>query len=581
MNPPREVGPLDEEKALSKALIYLRVSSAQQADKDYDSEGYSLPAQRTACVRKAESLEATVVEEFVERGESGTSANRPALKRMLARLAEGDVQYVIVHKVDRLARNRADDVAIVMAIRQSGATLVSVSENIDETPSGLLLHGIMSSIAEFYSANLGLEVKKGTTEKAKRGGTPFRAPIGYVNVREIIDGREIRTIAVDPDRGALVTEAFQLYASGDYSLSELAAILEARGLRGKSTRSTPGRALGTNRLADLLRNDYYLGVLRYAGKVYKGRHEPLVDEATFQAVQEVLDAQRTSGERNWRHHHYLRGSLYCGECDRRLIYTRANGNGGIYEYFVCSGRQQGTCSQPHHRALAVELAVEDHYATVQLDPEHRGQIRAYVRDYVATLDARVAPERTRVAELLRGLDGQERKLLSAHYADKISESLFNEEQERLRRERVAGEKLQAELAVDHRDVLARLDVALELTDRLQAAYRLAKPGTRRLFNQAIFKRIWIEREAVSDAQLAEPFDDLIAVSYFREVVRGAPPRRKRAEQPARELAAIGQAGPRNERTSTTVSSRGGSNVEAMVRRRGLEPPRGNPPTRPS
>ena len=120
---------------------------------------------------------------------------------MLARLAEGDVQYVIVHKVDRLARNRADDVAIVMAIRQSGATLVSVSENIDETPSGLLLHGIMSSIAEFYSANLGLEVKKGTTEKAKRGGTPFRAPIGYVNVREIIDGREIRTIAVDPDRG--------------------------------------------------------------------------------------------------------------------------------------------------------------------------------------------------------------------------------------------------------------------------------------------------------------------------------------------------------------------------------------------
>ena len=221
----------------------------------------------------------------------------------------------------------------------------------------------------------------------------------------------------------------------------------------------------------------------------------------------------------------------------RLIYTRANGNGGIYEYFVCSGRQHGTCSQPHHRARAVELAVEDHYATVQLDPERRGQIREYVRDYVATLDARVAPERTRVAELFRGLDGQERKLLSAHYADKISERLFNEEQERLRRERVAGEKLQAELAVDHRDVLARLDVALELTDRLQAAYRLAKPGTRRLFNQAIFQRIWIEREAVGDAQLAEPFDDLITVSYFREVVRGAPPRRKRAEQPARELAA--------------------------------------------
>jgi len=186
-----------QEAAAEKALIYLRVSSSQQADKDYDSEGYSLPAQRAACERKAESLGAVVEEEFVERGESATTtANRPALKRMLERLAAGDIQYVIVHKVDRLARNRADDVAIVMAIRQSGATLVSVSENIDETPSGLLLHGIMSSIAEFYSKNLGLEVKKGTTEKAKRGGTPFLAPIGYVNVREIFDGREIRTIAV-------------------------------------------------------------------------------------------------------------------------------------------------------------------------------------------------------------------------------------------------------------------------------------------------------------------------------------------------------------------------------------------------
>ncbi len=69
---------------------------------------------------------------------------------MLKRLEERDITHVIVHKVDRLARNRADDVAIVMKIRGAGAHLVSVTENIDETPSGLLMHGIMSSIAEFY-----------------------------------------------------------------------------------------------------------------------------------------------------------------------------------------------------------------------------------------------------------------------------------------------------------------------------------------------------------------------------------------------------------------------------------------------
>lgn len=80
-----------------------------------------------------------------------------------------------------------------------GVTLVSCTENIDETPSGVLMHGIMSSIAEFYSANLANEVKKGALQKVKNGGTVTRAPIGYLNVRNTdTTGREIRTISPDP-----------------------------------------------------------------------------------------------------------------------------------------------------------------------------------------------------------------------------------------------------------------------------------------------------------------------------------------------------------------------------------------------
>src|SRR5207248_1990679 len=136
------------------------------------------------------------------------TANRRGLRALLARLAEGGVDYVIVHKVERLARNRADDVAIAMQIKSAGAQLVSVTENIDETPTGALLHGIMSSIAEFYSRNLAAEIMKGTTQKAKKGGTPFQAPIGYLNTREWVDGREIRTVAVDRERAPLVQFAF-------------------------------------------------------------------------------------------------------------------------------------------------------------------------------------------------------------------------------------------------------------------------------------------------------------------------------------------------------------------------------------
>jgi site-specific DNA recombinase len=463
-----------------------------------------------------------------------------------------------------LPARRADDSAILEAIRSSGATLVSVSENIDETPSGMLLHGIMASIAEFYSMNLAAEVMKGTTEKARRGGTPNRAPFGYLNVRETVDGHEVRTIAVDPERGPLVTCAFKLYATGDYSLSELSGILEARGLRIRPTRGKPLTPLGVNRLSSMLRSDYYLGIVRYAGKTSQGRHPHLIDEATFQRVQEVLQAQRQSGERCWRHHNYLRGTVYCGECGSRLMYTRAKGRaGGIYEYFVCSGPQKHICDQPHHRVEAVERAIEAEYAHVQLSEARREQIRAAVRAYVATLDKIAEPERQQITETVARLARQEKKRLQAHYADNISDSLFGEEQQRIRRERVAAERRLTELQVDHGRTLERLDIALGLTHRVQASYLMAEPQTRRLFNQAIYQRIWIKQEAVSDIELAGPFVDLLVDDLQGDIARTAPDVPGEPGDDAR---------PSKDETSAALSDRGGSHVEQMVELGGLEPP---------
>ena len=192
------------------AVVYVRVSPGKgQAAKADEPDGYSLPAQLTACKRKAGSLKAVVIEQFVERSESAKTADRPELQRMLKFVKDNSVKYVIVHKVDRLARNRADDVVINLALQQAGATLVSVSENIDQTPSGLLLHGIMSSIAEFYSRNLATEVIKGSIQKAKNGGTPGKAPLGYLNVRHVINGLEGRTVEIDPERAPLMAWAFK------------------------------------------------------------------------------------------------------------------------------------------------------------------------------------------------------------------------------------------------------------------------------------------------------------------------------------------------------------------------------------
>jgi DNA invertase Pin-like site-specific DNA recombinase len=109
------------------------VSTKEQATKGGQTEGYSIPAQRDVCLRKAEALGAEVVEKFTDAGESARSANRPELQRMLRYITENPVDYLIVHKIDRLARNRADDVEISLALKAAGVTLVSCTENIDET----------------------------------------------------------------------------------------------------------------------------------------------------------------------------------------------------------------------------------------------------------------------------------------------------------------------------------------------------------------------------------------------------------------------------------------------------------------
>jgi DNA invertase Pin-like site-specific DNA recombinase len=141
--------------------------------------------------------------------------DRLAMRQVSPRLLEPAVDFVIVHKLDRLARDRADDVAILLDIRRAGATLVSVSEQIDESPAGTLMHGIVASFAEFYSKNLSAEARKGLEEKVRRGGTPGQAPIGYLNVTRRIEGTDVKSVTIDDSRAPHIQWAFREYATGE------------------------------------------------------------------------------------------------------------------------------------------------------------------------------------------------------------------------------------------------------------------------------------------------------------------------------------------------------------------------------
>ena len=354
-------------------MIYLRVSTAGQANTDRDGEGFSIAAQRDGCIRKAEQLDADVLEIYTDAGESARKADRPKLQEMLTRLRDQrDVDYVIVHKVDRLARNRGDDVDITLTIRQAGAQLISVTENIDETPSGMLLHGIMSSIAEFYSQNLSTEIHKGVTKKVERGGYPGCAPLGYLNVQDPASGNKQRWIEIDPERGPHMTWAFEAYATGDYNLRQLAEVLDERGLRTRGTPKRPAKALTPNHLHRLLRKSFYVGRFKWGGVEYQGTHEPLVSIETFAAVQAQLTAKNKAGERTQHHEHYLKGTIRCGRCGSKMIFSRNTGRrGGVYDYFVCVARhgKLTLCDLPYVWVQDIEEQVERYYQTIKLNEE--------------------------------------------------------------------------------------------------------------------------------------------------------------------------------------------------------------------
>jgi len=176
-----------------KAVIYLRVSTKEQAE-----EGYSIPAQAEGCRRFTADRDWELADEYVDRGESARTADRPQLQAMLARLNEDpSIDCLVVHTLDRLARNLEDHAAVRAALRKAHVQLYSVTETLEDSASGKLVEGILASIAEFYSANLGQEIRKGMDQKAAQGGWPVRAPFGYRNVRRDGPGRRGESVLGD------------------------------------------------------------------------------------------------------------------------------------------------------------------------------------------------------------------------------------------------------------------------------------------------------------------------------------------------------------------------------------------------
>lgn len=518
--PPLPLSGMDE------AVLYLRVSDKKQmnTDADYDPEGNSIPTQRRYANTKANDLSVRAIREYVEPGRSATStAKRPEFQRMMREVKEfkrqgRPIKYVIVYMMSRVFRNVLEELTTKAQLAQLDITLISAKENFGEGYMGEAMQAIMAVFNQLQVQISGDDISTKMENKARNGGTPGKAPLGYLNTRIMIDGREVRVVRLDTDRAPLIRLAFELYATNDYTLADLQDELYDRGLRTRATQRFPSGAVSISKLSRMLRDRYYIGYLTYKGEEYLGRHEPLVDVELFDRVQAIADSRSVADERRRKHHHYLKGSLLCGDCrrtrgmdSRMIIQKSTNRHGTEYTYFFCIANQAGLCHTSHVNVVRLEEAVEAHYAAVGFAPAFIEEVRAHLEQAIAKQQEATRLLHGQLRKQLQEVDVTEDNLLALAADAEINRDKVREQLRNLQaRRRRLNTRLQ-HTAEDLSGAARLIEVALRLLDDPQALYLRCDEEQRRMLNQAIFRALYVEEDRITGQDLQPPFDGLHAL----------------------------------------------------------------------
>src|SRR6185437_13001858 len=190
-----------------RVVIYTRVSTEEQA-----KGGTSLAAQRAGCLEYCERQSYKVAKVFVEEGESAKTVNRTQLKALLAYCrTETDIKAVIVHKLDRFARNATDHTQMRALLSGIGVQLRSVTEPIDDTSTGKFMEHVLAAVAELDNNIRTERTVKGMHHRLKDGRWTFPPPLGY---RAGKDAAGAKTIVPDEQAAPLITQAFEEFATG-------------------------------------------------------------------------------------------------------------------------------------------------------------------------------------------------------------------------------------------------------------------------------------------------------------------------------------------------------------------------------
>ncbi len=358
------------------AVGYLRVSTSEQA-----REGYSLAAQERAIRAYCQAQGWELSEVYADEGRSGSSIQgRDELARLLRDSGAGEFKRVVFWRLDRLGRSLRDLLDICDSLEALGIGVVSVQESIDTgTAAGRMMRSVMGSLAEFERETIVERIAAGIAEKARQGELVGPLSLGYRR-------DDAGSVVADPMIAPIVREAFSRYATGRYSLRQMADWAASVGLR-----STENNPLDRLSIRKILTNITYTGQVAHhqrqgGGVVAKGKHPAIVDAATFAEVQQMLRSRRrNAGPPNpyGREPYPLSGVAVCGSCDGSMLGSASRSAGKYrYRHMRCSTAQRrgkDACPQPMVRAEVLEGQIAAYVGGMRLSPEYLGEVVAELR----------------------------------------------------------------------------------------------------------------------------------------------------------------------------------------------------------
>jgi DNA invertase Pin-like site-specific DNA recombinase len=476
---------------------YIRVSTVKQG------EGVSLEAQKEAILGYARRHTLDVAQWFEEK-ETAAKRGRPIFSQMLKLLQKEDAHGVIMHKIDRGARN-LKDWADLAELLDHGIEVHFANESLDlHSRGGRLSADIQAVVAADYIRNLREETKKGFYGRLKQGIYPLPAPIGYV------DMGKGKAKELDPVHAPLVHKAFELYSTAQYNLDQLRDMLFELGLR------TPkGSTLSKNCLSGMLNNPFYIGIIRLhkTGEMFNGLHKPLIAKSLFEHVQQVLRGKFHT--RSFKHEFLFSRLLQCKICGHYLSGEIQKGN----TYYRCHTPE---CPTTCIREDAIEQAILDELARLQFSqveqaymaeqlPKLKGELVAAGEELVKSLNLQLHQLQDRVS-----------RLTDAYIDRVIDKETFEERKKSCLLERKDLEQKLADAGEQHGP--EQLEKIFELANSAYASYKLALPEEKRDSLRILTSNRYVEQKNVI-VELNIPFREIAnraAVPYsspYRDELR--------------------------------------------------------------